>query len=167
MGWSLSTPWCLRSVGRSRGCMAPSIQRRKVLINQLGLVILPKTKLVLEVHSKGTKLVSVGTTQHEDSKVFIPDVFNSLFSVCISKICGILDNPIPLHVLQQHCIKKGRNNSNSTKATICFDVLDVSKELAVLGMVINTIFLVVSEKMFMQRKGCHAVSLLFNLGAAQ
>jgi hypothetical protein len=39
--------------------MPPSIQKRKALINQLGVAILPKNKLVLEVHSKGTELVSV------------------------------------------------------------------------------------------------------------
>ncbi len=40
--------------------MPPPIQERKALINCLGVLILPKTKLVLEVHAKGTKLVSVG-----------------------------------------------------------------------------------------------------------
>jgi hypothetical protein len=52
MGWSLSTPGCARRVGRSRRCMPPPIQERKALINCLGVTILSKTKLILEVHAK-------------------------------------------------------------------------------------------------------------------
>ncbi len=40
--------------------MPPPIQERKALINCLGVMILFKTKLVLEVNAKGTARVSVG-----------------------------------------------------------------------------------------------------------
>ncbi len=124
--------------------MPPSIQKRKALINRLGVVILSKTKLVLEVHLKGTKLVSVGATYHEGANVFIVDGFDSLCLFGIGKILGIADDSIPLHV-RQHCIKKGKDSSNSTTATICFDGLDVGKEIAVVGMVVDSVFLVVGE----------------------
>ncbi len=41
---------------------APTYSGETGLINRLGVTILSKTKLVLEVHAKGTELVSVGAT---------------------------------------------------------------------------------------------------------
>jgi hypothetical protein len=140
--------------------MPPPIQERKALINCLGVTILSKTKLVLEVHAKGTKLVSVGATEHEGGKVFIMDDFDCLRSLQIRRIRGILVNPSIFHVLQ-HGVEKGRNNSHCTKATICFNGLNVSKKLAVVGMVIDAGFLVVGEKTFM---GCNGHHYTLNLG---
>jgi hypothetical protein len=100
--------------------MPPSPQKRKALINRLGVAIISKTKLVLEVHMMGTVLVSVRATQHEGTKVFVADGFNGLCLFGIGRIFGIVDDSIPLHVIQ-HCIQKGRDNSNSTKATVYFD----------------------------------------------
>jgi hypothetical protein len=82
------------------------------------------------------------------------DCFYSLRSLRITRIYDILDDPNLFHVLQNGG-KKGRNNSHSTKATICFNGLDLSKELAVVGMAINAIFMVLGEKAFMQRDDHH------------
>ncbi len=95
--------------------MPPLIQKKKALINGLGVAILPKTKLVLEVHTKGTVLVSVRVTQHEGAEAFAAKGFNGLCSLGIGRIFGIIDDSSPLHVLQIS-IQKDRDNSNSTKA---------------------------------------------------
>jgi hypothetical protein len=71
--------------------MPPSIQKKKALIKGLGVAIFSKTKLLLEVHTKGTALVSVRATQHENAKVFVTDGFNGLYSYGIGRIFGIID----------------------------------------------------------------------------
>ncbi len=70
--------------------MPPLIQKRKALINGLGVAILPKTKMVLEVYTKGTILVSVKATQHEGAEVFITDGFNGMCLFGNGRIFGML-----------------------------------------------------------------------------
>jgi hypothetical protein len=62
------------------------------LIKGLGVAIFPKTKLLLEVHTKGTALVSVRLTQHEGAKVFVADSFNGQCLFGIGRIFGIVDD---------------------------------------------------------------------------
>ncbi len=89
----MSTPRFARRVGRSRGwSKPPSIQKRNALIKGIGVAIFPKTKLLLEVHTRVTALVFVRATQHEGAKVFVADSFNGLCLFGIGRIFWIVDD---------------------------------------------------------------------------
>ncbi len=123
------------------------VEKRKTFIECLGVVIVAITMLIFEVSPKIPKAFLVSSTDHEGGQIFFTYGRNSKGTFSIHRFLGVNDGTRIGQLLNLAC-KESWHHPHCSNATIGFNCLYMSKEFAMVGVVIDPIFLVVHEQAF-------------------
>ncbi len=108
----------------------------------------------------------MGEVDHQCCEIFLTDGADSECTFGVGGNSGVYDGSSGCHLFDlgsQEC----KNNPNNSESSICLKGLDMRQEFVMVGMIINSISLVISKQTLVGCNGCHDTLRLCVIGAAK
>jgi hypothetical protein len=144
----------------------PTVEKQEAGVDGLGIAVIPISILIFEVCSKIIELLTMGAADHQRCKIFLADGADSECTFGVGGHGGIYDGSSGCHLFDLGSQER-RNNPDNSESSICLEGLNMRQEFAMVGMIINSISLVISKQTLVGRDGCHDTLHLCVIGAAE
>jgi hypothetical protein len=148
--------WLLLLVGTSlaRVAIFATIHHCQALIDRLRVQIVSKPILVSELIAQSSVPLPVSSTKHQCGEKLISDSFVGGTQFFFGGGRSICAGASQLHLVES-LRDKGGSDANGSRSPVRFDCVDERDELAMVGAVIHTLFLIKCEQLFLRSDRGH------------